>query len=144
MAVYWVRDWPSRKPAPHALVEALKGHSVVGVFDDRRLKGSPWGGLFQHLASAFYVTGFRPLLINFLGDLRAWDAELVSRTLERALETGVVTQPFFREPKSLGHAASVSSGTFTLSNHIDAGTADARGYREPSRRRTRSGGVANV
>ncbi|MEM3671391.1 MAG: hypothetical protein QW767_06585 [Thermoprotei archaeon] len=72
------------------LVKLLKGHVVLAVVESETCSQHEWGPLFEYIATSFYVTGFRPLLINFIGNPKHWSSDLINSATLRALRTGIV------------------------------------------------------
>lgn len=75
------------------LVRELRFYAVVGVVDQHPLPNRKWGSNFEYICTSFYVTSFRPLVLNLVG--RVDDANLanVVGTLQKAYESGIVREP---------------------------------------------------
>jgi hypothetical protein len=76
------------------IVEALKYYAVIGVVE-RGHTGFEWGENFCRLAACFYVTGFRPLLLDFIGTPDQAGLQEIVSTLRRSYRLGWVDKPVF-------------------------------------------------
>jgi len=77
------------------VVEALKSFAVIGVVE-REAHGLEWGKNFCWLAACFYTTGFRPLLLNFLGEPERKNLSEIISVLRRSYRLGWVNKPVIR------------------------------------------------
>lgn len=80
---------------PNRVIDSLKRFAVIGVLEKRSQYEGLWGKGFEALASSFYVTGFRPLLVDFIS-VGPWvDVPRISEVLRRAYFTGILEEPVF-------------------------------------------------
>lgn len=92
------------------LVDRLKQYAVIGVVE-RDTGFYEWGPNFCVLASCFYTTGFRPLLLNFLGSPSLNDLPTVFSVLRRSYMLGWADRPVIRlGGASNGHAEKDRAG----------------------------------
>jgi hypothetical protein len=75
------------------LVQDLRFYAVVGVVDEHPLPGRKWGANFEYVCTSFYVTSFRPLVLNLLGRVDDNNLRIVAGMLQKAYESGVVKEP---------------------------------------------------
>lgn len=77
------------------VASVFKRFAVIGVFDSAFFSPRRWGENFEFVATCFYTTGFRPLLINFLGTPNKSNLPFVFRTLIDSYTVGLVEEPVF-------------------------------------------------
>lgn len=93
IAVYEVSNLKTHRCVE--LVESLKQYAVIGVVE-AACENSEWGSNFCLIATCFYTTGFRPLLLNFLGSPKRKDLQKIFHTLRRSYRLGWVDRPVIR------------------------------------------------
>gem|GEM_PF-938413 len=93
IAIYSTRNLVSH--GCREIATLFKRFAVIGVFDSTSFSPRRWGENFEFIAACFYTTGFRPLLINFLGNPSESSLPFVFETLIESFTVGLVEEPVF-------------------------------------------------
>lgn len=93
IAVYEISDLKSHRCLD--LVDLFKQYAVIGVVE-QDVDNAEWGSEFCALATCFYTTGFRPLLLDFLGTPSLEDLQEIFAILRRSYRMGWVDRPVIR------------------------------------------------
>jgi hypothetical protein len=90
LALFVIKDlW---KEGTSLIVQKLKHYAVIGVVEAKTLEGRAWGSSFEFIATCFYITGFRPLLIEFVGKAHPKHLKTILEVLKKAYLLGEVRQ----------------------------------------------------